>query len=252
VGVAQGRLLLGELDAAAEALDRADAEGDSPVATSWSTRERTRAWLIAGRGDLVGARELLMDIAEAVRADGIWVFEVALRHDLVRFGDPEAAVGRLSALAELVEGPLVRAFAGHARAATSQDRAAYEEALEAFEAIDAVVFAAEVATELADLLRARGDTRAAAAAARRSAELAAAAGGARTPPLLRGSGFEPLTRREREVALLAAGGLANKEIAERLSVSKRTVDTHLDRVYRKLGVGGRDELVEALEPESPT
>jgi DNA-binding CsgD family transcriptional regulator len=63
---------------------------------------------------------------------------------------------------------------------------------------------------------------------------------------------EPLTRREREVALLAAGGATSKEIAERLSVSKRTVDTHLDRIYRKLGVTGRDELTGALDPESPT
>jgi DNA-binding CsgD family transcriptional regulator len=187
-----------------------------------------------------------------VRDDGIWTFEASLRHDLVRFGDPDTAVGRLSALAELVEGPLARAFAGHARAAAAKDRDAFEDALEAFEAIDCVAFAAETAIELADLLRARGDTRAAAAAARRSAALVEASGGVRTPPLMRGVGVEPLTRREREVALLAAGGLASKEIAQRLSVSRRTVDTHLDRVYRKLGVSGRDELTGALEPETPT
>jgi DNA-binding CsgD family transcriptional regulator len=64
---------------------------------------------------------------------------------------------------------------------------------------------------------------------------------------LRGSGVEPLTAREREVALLAANGLTSKEIAARLYLSKRTVDTHLDRIYRKLGVAGRDELDAALE-----
>jgi DNA-binding CsgD family transcriptional regulator/tetratricopeptide (TPR) repeat protein len=251
VGVAQGQLILGNLDDAAEALARADAEGDSPIATSWATRERTHAWLQAGRGDLVAARDRLVDIAGAVESDGIWTFEASLRHDLVRFGDPDAAVTRLSALAGLVEGPLVRAYAEHARAAATRDRDAYEEALESFEAMDCVVFAAETALELAELLRSRGDGRAGAAMARRSAAHAAA-GGARTPPLLRGTSVEPLTRREREVALLAAGGATSKEIAERLSVSKRTVDTHLDRIYRKLGVTGRDELTGALDPESPT
>jgi len=46
--------------------------------------------------------------------------------------------------------------------------------------------------------------------------------------------------------MLAAGGLSSKGIAERLIVSKRTVDSHLDRVYRKLGVTGRDQITEAL------
>ena len=55
VGVAQGHLLLGECDPAEDALARADAVGDSPVATSFATRERTRAWLEAGRGDLTTA-----------------------------------------------------------------------------------------------------------------------------------------------------------------------------------------------------
>jgi DNA-binding NarL/FixJ family response regulator len=57
----------------------------------------------------------------------------------------------------------------------------------------------------------------------------------------------PLTPREREVALLAAGGLSSPAIAERLVVSVRTVDNHLQRVYGKLGIGGRGELPAALE-----
>ena len=115
-----------------------------------------------------------------------------------------------------------------------------------------VVSAAEAALELADLLRQQGDARAAVAAARHSQRLVDASGGARTPPLLRGATIEPLTNREREVALLAATGLASKQIAIRLSISKRTVDTHLDRIYRKLGVAGRAELAEALEPSTRT
>ena len=49
------------------------------------------------------------------------------------------------------------------------------------------------------------------------------------------------------MALLAARGLATKDIAARLSLSPRTVDTHLDRIYRKLGVAGRAELSDALD-----
>jgi DNA-binding CsgD family transcriptional regulator len=51
-----------------------------------------------------------------------------------------------------------------------------------------------------------------------------------------------LTRREAEVAALARGGLTDREIADQLVVSVRTVETHLTRVYRKLGITSRREL----------
>lgn len=50
---------------------------------------------------------------------------------------------------------------------------------------------------------------------------------------------DPLTEREIEVLHLAADGLTNNEIAERLTVSVRTVERHLSNVYSKLGVSGR-------------
>jgi non-specific serine/threonine protein kinase len=52
----------------------------------------------------------------------------------------------------------------------------------------------------------------------------------------------PLTRREREIASLAAEGLSSRDIAERLVISRRTVDAHLDHVYAKLGISSRAEL----------
>lgn len=52
----------------------------------------------------------------------------------------------------------------------------------------------------------------------------------------------PLTRREREVAELVAQGLSNREIAERLFLSIRTVDSHLEHIYKKLGLSSRVKL----------
>jgi len=56
-----------------------------------------------------------------------------------------------------------------------------------------------------------------------------------------------LTPREREIALLAGRGLPTGEIASRLHLSDRTVETHLGRVYRKLGIDGRSGLARALQ-----
>ncbi|NDO91162.1 LuxR C-terminal-related transcriptional regulator [Cellulosimicrobium composti] len=56
-----------------------------------------------------------------------------------------------------------------------------------------------------------------------------------------------LTDREREVARLVAEGLTNQAVADRLHVSVRTVENHLHRAFRKLGIDGRDRLADALD-----
>lgn len=55
-----------------------------------------------------------------------------------------------------------------------------------------------------------------------------------------------LTRREQEIAGLTAGGLSSKEIADRLVLSVRTVDSHLSRIFAKAGVRNRRELAAVL------
>lgn len=58
------------------------------------------------------------------------------------------------------------------------------------------------------------------------------------------SGWESLTPTERDVVRLVTEGLANKDIATRLFISPRTVQTHLTRVYSKLGVTNRVQLTQ--------
>lgn len=74
-------------------------------------------------------------------------------------------------------------------------------------------------------------------------ELAAA--GARPRRVAR-TGVDALTASELRTVKLVAGGLSNREAAERLFVSVRTVETHLTHVYEKLGIEGRSELLDAM------
>ena len=60
------------------------------------------------------------------------------------------------------------------------------------------------------------------------------------------TGRDALTASERRVAVLAAEGRSNREIAQELFITVATVETHLRRAYRKLGVEGRTELPAAL------
>ena len=91
----------------------------------------------------------------------------------------------------------------------------------------------EQGLELADRLGGR-------ALAERARTELRAAGGRWSDP--HGTGVEQLTASERRVAELAAQGQSNPEIAQALYVTRKTVETHLGHVYRKLGIAGRGEL----------
>jgi DNA-binding CsgD family transcriptional regulator len=64
------------------------------------------------------------------------------------------------------------------------------------------------------------------------------------------SGVESLTASERRVAQMAAEGLSNPEIAQALFVTRKTVEAHLGQVYRKLDIGSRERLAQALRDGS--
>jgi DNA-binding CsgD family transcriptional regulator len=66
------------------------------------------------------------------------------------------------------------------------------------------------------------------------------------PRKLTFTGVRSLTAQERRVADLAAAGMGNREIAQSLFVTRRTVETHLGHVYQKLGLSSRDLLRDAL------
>jgi DNA-binding CsgD family transcriptional regulator len=61
---------------------------------------------------------------------------------------------------------------------------------------------------------------------------------------------DQLTAQELQIAQLAAEGLSNREIDQRLYLSHRTISTHLYRVFPKLGIASRGELSAALAPRS--
>lgn len=65
------------------------------------------------------------------------------------------------------------------------------------------------------------------------------------------TGLDALTPAEYRTALLAAEGLTNREIADRFYVTRRTVELHLSRVYRKLSVSGRSDLPAAVTDSLP-
>ena len=62
------------------------------------------------------------------------------------------------------------------------------------------------------------------------------------------TGLDSLTPSERRVAAMAAEGMTNRDVAQALFVTPRTVEMHLSSVYRKLGISSRSQLPQALDP----
>jgi len=71
-----------------------------------------------------------------------------------------------------------------------------------------------------------------------------------TPKNRQGRAAHILTSRERDVATLVADGLTNREISNRLSVSEKTVETHLASIFAKLGVRNRSDVASQLEAQT--
>ena len=94
--------------------------------------------------------------------------------------------------------------------------------------------------------RAAGDGRAAAAANLRATTLHGRCENASIPWVAGFQSSETLTRREQQTALLAAASNSDSAIAIELEISVRTVQNHLARAYRKLGVTNRRDLPDGL------
>jgi DNA-binding CsgD family transcriptional regulator len=213
-------------------------------------QELGRAWALVAAGNLPGGRDALRAGADLAAARGYRGSEAWLLHDVARLGDPASVAGRLEQLAAEHEGELVPAYAAHAAAATSGDARALVDVTDRFQKLGASLLAAEAATEAAQAFQRAGDGRAAAALGQRASTLAAACEGARTPGLTAPVIVAPLTPRERDIASFAAQGASSKDIADRLFLSVRTVNNHLQSVYSKLGVAGRHELAAALADQA--
>ena len=265
----------GKLDDAEQALAPLDPEAGSGFATAWGLRF-ARGRLRVAQGRVADGLEDFLSLgADLTRAMVScpsylpWRSEASLAQ--LALGDRESA-GRLAE----EELGLAQAF-GTSRAIGVAKRAAgivaggergellLRQAIDALERGDAKLERARASADLGAMLRrrnrrteARELLREALDAARRAgarplaeyAETELRATGAR-PRRVVLSGLDSLTASERRVAEFAGQGLSNREIAQTLFVTARTVEGHLTSVFRKLQVDSRDELPAALAGDSP-
>jgi ATP/maltotriose-dependent transcriptional regulator MalT len=261
----------GRLDDAERAIARGLAVRDRPAFTHRHWLAQSHARLRVRQGDLHGGLAELLDAGRQAAALGMhnpaflpWRSDAA--RVLLTLGEPERAAelaGEELALARRWGAPrsLAMALTAAGLAAgggtaivrlreavdVTADSPARLEHARALVELGAALRRSNQRVQARELLR-DGHELATACGARPLAELAhvelqSSGGRPRREPL---SGPAALTASERRVAELAAGGASNREIAQTLFVTTKTVEVHLTSAYRKLDIGSRVQLSTAL------
>jgi DNA-binding CsgD family transcriptional regulator len=244
--LARALALGGDARAAREALELAEQARPAQIQLMEPELELARVWVAVAEGDTPGAMNLALTLADRHAASGRPIETGRALHSVARLGQPQAVADRLAQLASGTDAPVIALYAAHAGALAAADGSRLLAVAEGFAELGCWLWAAEAYAGAGALLHAEGRAASASTAAARAGALLSRCQGARTPALIGISSGASLTPRERDVAILAARGIPNREIAKQLVLSVRTIESHLAQTYRKLGVSDRRELAEML------
>jgi DNA-binding CsgD family transcriptional regulator len=204
-----------------------------------------KAWLAAGQGAVSEAIEISLAAAETARSNGQFAPEVMCLQTATQFGERSCGP-RLQELAAIVEGPRAGVAARFAEALQEDDGAELAAVSIEFENMGDMIAAVDAAAHAAIAYRHRDLRGSALGCSARAEALAEQCGGARTATLRKAVERLPLTDREREIVMLIGQGLSNRDIATRLTLSVRTVESHIYKAMAKTGTSNRDELAALL------
>lgn len=201
-------------------------------------------WALAASGRLVEAVAAAQEAAQLARERGQPTHELACIQAATQWGDASGAA-RARELAGALSLPLADAIAGHAEALLARDGDGLLAAAAAYRRIGDRATAADAAAQASVAFEDAQQHKRGLYAAALAAELAGECGGLLTPALRTPAGLK-LSGRQRDVIELVVAGLSNRQIAERLVMSVRTVEGHVYRACQRVGAQSRDELASII------
>ena len=236
---------LGEADAAAEMVASAREVVPPDYLYMQTALAVATGWAKAAAGTLTDAVDTVLSEAQVARDRGQPTHELACLQAAVQWGAGDRlseVAARARDLAGELNLTLAETVAAHAESLNNGDGEGLLAVAEKYQAIGDRCTAADAAAQAAVMLtgaqlRSRGQY-----AASIAAQLVQECGGLCTPATRSPVSPTPLTGRQREVAELVVAGLSNKEIADRLVTSVRTVEGHLYRACQRVGATSRADL----------
>jgi DNA-binding CsgD family transcriptional regulator/energy-coupling factor transporter ATP-binding protein EcfA2 len=241
---AQAEGARGNHEAANAALRHSEEAHGPQTAVYLSDLELARAWERASVDETAAALRHSLRAAHNARKSGMYAVELRALHTAVRFGDEKCAA-RVERLARILNTRLAEAVALHARGLANHDGDLLDVAAAVFVDMGALAFAADAAAQAAAEHARKGHRGKKVESSTRAYGLARQCG-LRTPAVVATARPLPITSREIEIADLVTAGLSNRQIADRLYISVRTTEGHLYRIFAKLGINSRDQLIHLL------
>ena len=237
--------LRGRVDLAMQSLAEMDSAPHN-LAVYRPEQELCRADVLACAGDLPGARAAALTAATSAWSLGQAPVALMAWNAVARYGDPRAAREGARLAASCVDGPLAPLLASTVEALAESDASELIEVGDSLLLLGFRPLASDAYASAASLFARRGDIPGEIRAAERLASVLHAGEPIAVPAASVLSTARTLTARERDVASLAAIGASDVDIAQRLGLSVRTVQTHLAHVYTKTNTHGRRELADLL------
>jgi DNA-binding CsgD family transcriptional regulator len=183
-------------------------------------------WVVRARHDRRRAASAAADAVDTAAENGAVVHLAIVAHDVARLGLEAAAIDALDRL-PTPRTRIGRARRDFARSATTEMRPASKR------------------SPWNDRLSAHPCSRP------KPGRRPPPCGRAFTSPLARRHTVGRLSQRQEEVARLTADGARSNEIAARLIIAERSVESHLQRIYLRLGIRSRTDMRNALDPHVP-
>ncbi|MET0705206.1 MAG: LuxR C-terminal-related transcriptional regulator [Mycobacterium sp.] len=247
--LAEAHAKLGEPDAASDMLLAARQVVKPESLFIQTAHALATGWVQAAHGSLTEAIRTVLDEAAVARDRGQLTHELACLQAAVQWGVRDGLSGiaaRARELADTLSLPLADAVAAHAESLLAGDGQGLLDASDGYLAVGDRATAADAAAQAAVAftaaqLRSRGLY-----AASVAQQLISECGGLSTPATRTPVAPQPLTGRQREVAELVAAEMSNKEIADRLVCSVRTVEGHILRACQRVGATSRSDLARIM------
>ena len=236
--------MLGEIDSAAAAFHHLEQHTYRSYGFVEYERELARAWVETSQGMVTAAIDICLSAGKAAQRNGQFAAEVVCLQTATQFGDRSCGE-RLHELASVVEGPRSGLAARWATALRAGDAAELAGLSGEFDRLGDLVAAVDCAAHAAVACR-HLERRGSALTWSSRAEALAARHHLVTPALRQAGDRLPLTDREREIVTLLGRRLSTPAIADRLTLSRRTVENHIYRAMAKTGVANREELASLI------
>ncbi|MDA2893921.1 LuxR C-terminal-related transcriptional regulator [Mycolicibacterium sp. BiH015] len=230
---------------AAAALERAEASHGVRSAIYAPELALARAWSLAAARNMRAAVASARDAVHVALQTGQEAVALRALQEGARLGDTQG-VGTAIRLNDKISCAAGELCISHLRALADGDAPALMVVARKFEDAGMVAIAADAAAQAAAMHQAHAERSGETAARTYASALSQRCGNPATPALEKVLNPTPLTDREREVAVMVSQGQSNKSIADRLSVSVRTVEGHVYKACMKLGLPDRAALAVAM------